>query len=75
MNNKNVKKIDVAFKALMWLYLVDVGFTVYLMIAALVTQEVTVFNYAMVCVANIGSSLLLAFICSRTKVTYKDEEK
>lgn len=75
MENKDVKKLNRVFKVLMWLFIVSAGLTVYSMVSALVTQEVTIFNYVMKCVNNILASLLLAFICSRTTVTPKSEEE
>lgn len=73
MENKEVKKLNRVFKVLMWLFIVSAVLTVISMISALVTQEVTIFNYAMKCIDNIFGSLLIAFICSRTSVTPKNE--
>ena len=74
MENKEVKKLNRAFKVLMWLFIVSAVLTVISMISALVTQEVTIFNYIMKCIDNIFGSLLIAFICNRTSVTPKNEE-
>ena len=75
MENKKVKKLNRAFKVLMWLFIASAVLTVISMISALVTQEVTIFNYVMKCIDNIFGSLLIAFICSRTSVTPKNEEE
>ncbi len=75
MENKEIKKISKAFKVLMWLFIVSAGLATYSMISALVTQEVTIFNYVMKCIDNIFSALLIAFVCSRTTVTPKNEEE
>lgn len=75
MENKEVKKLNRAFKVLKWLFIASAGLSVVSMVMALVTKDITLFNYVMKCIDNILGSLLIAFICSRTVVTPKNEEE
>lgn len=74
MKNKEVKKLNTAFKALKWLFILSAVLSTVSMIMALVTKDVTLFNYVMKCLDTIFSTLLLAFICGKTTVTPRNEE-
>ena len=59
----------------MWLFIISAVLTMWSIILALITNEVSLLNYVLARIEHIFVCLLLAFICGKTKVTYiKNEE-
>ena len=72
--NKEVKRINMAIKILMYLFIANAISSTMSMTIALVLQEASVMSYVLKCLVSTIYALMLAFICSRTKIVVNEEE-
>jgi len=74
MDNRNVEKINTLIKVLKWLFVMSALLIITTMVRALVTNNVPIFNYVLMCVESICSLLVFAFICSKAEIIPKEEK-
>lgn len=74
MENKEVKKANRTFKVFMWLYIISAILACVAIVTTAIGRDIGAANVIWANITILIDSLLLAFICSKITVTYKEYE-